>query len=327
MSLTVSLLRPLAQERAADRPRRLLWPALASAAAVLGAVLLVLGLTSGDGGETQVYRVPGNPASVAVTRDGVWVALPGEGAVQALDPVSGRSLGPALRTGGTPSRLAAGADSLWAVDSTRAAIIPIQRRPARAYDPIAVGADVTDAAVAAGAVWVLSAAEGRLRVIEPGGRPVRDLAIGTDPVDIAADGRWVAVAAAGSGTLARIDADARSPAGPAIELGGVPAAVAVTGDSAWVADAERGTVARVDLARGEPAGAPVDVGRQPIAVAADGDDVYVVARGDHALVHVDGASGEVRSRSDLDGDPVAVALDAAHVWVVDATGTVVRLER
>jgi DNA-binding beta-propeller fold protein YncE len=290
---------------------------------LVAVVVVVLSLTAGDE-ERSSFTVDGEPASLVVTRDGVWVAFPATGTVQALDPVSGRSLGPPLRTGGRPSRLTAGADSLWAVDSAGAAIIPIQRRPGRAFDAIPVGADVTDAAVAGGAVWVLSAAEGVLRIVEPRGQPVEDVPVGTDPVDVAAAGRWVVVAAAGSGTLARIDAEARVPSGPPVELGGVPAAVAVTGDRAWVADAERDTVTPVDLARGEP-GAPIDVGVRPLAVAADGDDVYVLGRGE--LVRVDGGDGEVRSRSELGGEPVAIALDIAHVWIADAGGTVERLER
>ena len=182
--------------------------------------------------------------------------------------------------------------------------------------------------MAAGAVWVLSSPEGIVRVIEPGGRPVREVPVGADAVDLAAGGGWVAVAGASSGTLTRIDAGRRSVTGPPVSLGGLPAAVAISGGSAWVADASGGTVARVDLETGERRGASIAVGGRPVAVAADGDDVYVLSRRDRTLVHVDGATGEVLSRRAAGSDPAALALDEAYVWVADGgDDEVLRFER
>jgi DNA-binding beta-propeller fold protein YncE len=298
------------------RSRRLLALAVAAAAAVVAlAAVLVLALWTGDGGDARAFGVPGHPASLVRTPEAVWVAVPGSGSLLALDPRSGLPRGRPLRIGGSPSRLAAGSDSLWVVDSRRAAVIPVRRDPPRAFDAIPVGADATDAALAGGAVWVLSSAEGIVRAIEPGGRPVRELQVGSGAVDLAADGGWVVVASAGSRWLARIDATHRRLAGAPVRLGGVPVAAAVTGDSAWVADAEGGTVVEVDLRSGRLAGEPIDVGRRPVAVAADGDDVYVLCRGDRTLVHI--AGGDVRSRHPAGADPVALALDGTHVWVAD----------
>ena len=212
--------------------------------------------------------------------------------------------------------------------TARAALVPIQRDPPHAFGAIPVGADATDAVVAAGAVWVLSSPEGVVRVIEPGGRPVRELVVGADAVDLAAGGGWVVVAGATGGTLTRIDAGRRVLSGPQVSLGGLPAAVAVSDGNAWVADASGGTVARVDLETGERRGAALAVGGRPVAVAADGDDVYVLTRRDRMLVHVDGATGEVVSRQAAGSDPAALALDEAYVWVADGgDDEVLRFER
>jgi DNA-binding beta-propeller fold protein YncE len=282
---------------------------------------------SDDGPAPRAFALPDQPTGIVTTPEAVWVAAPQAGSVLRLDPESGR-LGAPVRTGGAPARLAAGAQSLWAVDTARATLLPIQRDPPQAYDAIAVGADATDVAVAAGAIWVLSSPEGVVRVIEPGGRAVRELDVGIDAVDLAAGGGWIAVAGAGTGTLTRIDAGRRRVSGPPVSLGGLPAAVAVSDGSAWVADASGGTVARVDLVTGERRGASIAVGGQPIAVAADGDDVYVLCRRDRMLVHVDGATGEVRSRRATGGDPAALALDAAYIWVADSgEDRVLRFER
>jgi DNA-binding beta-propeller fold protein YncE len=315
---------PTATPARTERSRPFIWLAagvvVALAAGIAAIVIAVRGGTEGP----LVVPVPGHPADIAVTPEAIWVTAPRSGLVWALDPDSGRRLDPALRTGGTPSRLAAGAESLWVVDTAAARLIPVQRRRQQAFiaatpfGPIGVGADATDAAVAGGAVWVLSSSEGIVRAIEPGGRGVRRLRVGDDPVDLAAGGRWVVAAAPGSRTLARIDAEARRLAGPPIDVGGVPAAVALTGSTAWVADVSSGTVVRVNLDAGERRGAPIPVGSRPVAVAADGDDVYVLCRGDRTLVHLDGAHSEVLSREEVGADAAAVALDPRHVWVVDS---------
>jgi hypothetical protein len=272
----------------------------------------------------QVIAVPGHPTGIAVTPGRVWVAAQRSGTVQAFDSASGRPLGRPLRTGGTPARLAVGSTGMWVADTARGAVVPARWRPGPSvFEPIKLGADVSDVALAARAVWVVSSAEGLVRVLEPGARrPSHALPVGTNPVALAADDRWVVVAAADSGTITRIDARARRLAGPPLRVGGVPVAVAVSGGIAWVADA-RGTVLGVDLARGEAA-RPVAVGGHPVALAADGDDVYVVTT--QELVHLEG--GEVRSRQAIGGDPADVALDERYVWVADAGGDrVVRLAR
>ena len=306
------------------------WRRLALVAGVVvviaAAAALVIGLTGRSSSDAVAIPVPGAPTGIAATGDLVWVAAAGSHAIWAIDAASGRQAGRGIRTGGAPSRLAVGSGGLWIADTARGSVIPVDTGSQRVFGDVEVGADVTDVELAAGAVWVASSAEGMVRVIEPAGRPVRRLSVGGDPVDLAADGRWVVVTG-GGGTLTRIDAGTRRVVGEPVDVGGLPVAVAVSGDTAWVADSSRGTVGPVDLATGRPRGA-IEVGSKPVAVAADGDDVWVLTRGDRTLVRVDGRKGEVVSRRELEVDPTALALDDHYVWVASAEGReVLRIER
>jgi len=271
------------------------------------------------------FRVPAHPTGVAVTGHELWVAAPQSGALTVLDTRTGRRIGDPVRTGGTPTRLALGATAAWVADTARGSVIPVRRSNDHAYEPLRVGADVSDVALSARVVWALDSAGGVVRTIEPGGRPIRELPIGPDAVDIAADDRWVVGVSAGNAELTWIDARARRVAGR-LSLGGVPEAVDVTGDTVWVADAARDAVVRVDLRTGKAVGS-VRVGARPVAIAADSDDVYVLCAGDRMVWNVSG-EGDVIWKRPAGRDPTALALGTDDVWVADAgADTVIRLDR
>ena len=221
------------------------------------------------------------------------MAAPGAGAVSVFDAASGEPAAPPLRTGGAPARLALGANGLWVADATAASVVPVQLRPLQVFAAIRPGADATDVALAAGAVWVASSADGRVYALEPGGGPARALQVGRSPVALAADERRVVAADARAGTLAIIDARNRSIARPPVHVGGAPVDVALAGATAWAADAAGGRIVAVDLNTGRVVGS-VDVGNRPVALAAAGGDVYVLCAGDRTLVRV--RDGKVRSR-------------------------------
>jgi len=291
-------------------------------AAVAAAGFLLLG--RGESGP-DTFHVPAHPTGIAVTGHEVWVAAPQSGALTVLDTRSGRPIGEPVRTGGTPTRIALGATAAWVADTGRGAVIPVRRSNDHAYAPLHVGADVSDVALSARVVWALDSAAGVVRPLEPGGRPIRDLPIGPDAVDIAADERWVVGVSAGNAELTWIDARARRIAGH-VPLGGVPVAVDVTGDTAWVADAGRDAVVRVDLRSGKAVGS-VRVGARPVAIAADGDDIYVLCGDDRMVWNVTG-KGEVVWKRAAGREPTALALGADDVWVADAgADTVIRLDR
>jgi YVTN family beta-propeller protein len=270
--------------------------------------------------------VPSDPTSIFVGARDVWVASQAAGVVSVLDRASGHVTA-TIHTGGAPARLAGAAGGVWVADTERASIAPVTARPPQRAGRFAGGADVSDVALGAGAVWWTSSAEGVVRVRDRGSSQARTLGVGARPIAVAADDRWVVVANSGDGTLARIDARRRRLAGPALPTGGTPVDVALQGDAAWVLDAAGGNVSRIDLRTGSR-GPLIDVGARPVAVAADGDDVYVVSAGERALVHVDGAAARVEYRTPLGEAPSALALDPTHVWVTDiGDDTVTRYDR
>ena len=108
------------------------------AALILCVAVIALAL-SRAATEARAFDLPAQPSSLARTAEAVWVATPSTGSLLALDPASGRPLGPALPTGARPRDWPPGEQSLWAVDSARAALLPVQRDPARVFGAIPVG--------------------------------------------------------------------------------------------------------------------------------------------------------------------------------------------
>jgi YVTN family beta-propeller protein len=292
--------------------------------ALVAAAALLVVPRPGESAVVLRAPVPSDPTSIFVGARDVWVASQAAGVVSVLDRASGH-VTRTIRTGGAPARLAGTAGGVWVADAQRAAITPVTARPPRRYRSFAGGADVSDVAMASGAVWWTSSAEGVVRVRDRGSAQAHMLHVGARPIAVAADDRWVVVANSGDGTIARIDARRRRLAGASLRVGGTPVDVAVQGDIAWVLDAAGRNVSRIDLRTGSR-GPLVDVGAQPVAVAADGDDVYVVSAGERALLRID-ATG-VKSRTPLGEAPSALALDPAHVWVTDmGDDTVTRYDR
>jgi DNA-binding beta-propeller fold protein YncE len=271
----------------------------------------------------MVFRVPGQPTGLVAAGGRVWVAGPSAGAVWVLDGASGRPVAPPLRTGGTPARLALDTRFAWIADTERSVLVRALRVGTGTLRSIGAGPDVADVAVAAGAVWTASSADGTVRVLDAHGRR-HILHVGARPIALAADERHVVAVNAG-GTLIRLAARTRRADDPPVALGGAPVDVALVGDHAWVADARAGTVRDVALHSGL-VGRAVHVGRSPVAVAADAAAVYVLCRGDRTLVLVN-ASGSVQSRIRLDHAPTDLALDPKHVWIAAGTNEVIRVDR
>ena len=179
------------------------WVAAAGAlvVAAAGGIALLAGRDPAPAAAT-VFRVPGQPTGVVVDGGRVWVAGPAAGEVWVLDGRSGRVAQPALRVGGAPARLALDPRFAWIADTERGAVMRARRDGSGAPRPLRGGPDVADVAVAAGAVWTASSADGTIRVIGPAGRR-QVLHVGARPVALAADARRV-VAADAAGALVRL---------------------------------------------------------------------------------------------------------------------------
>ena len=166
---------------------------------------------------------------VAVTEDAVWVTNGSNGTVTRLDPLSGRRLGPPIRTGRFPSALAVGAGYVWVVNSGDGTVARVDPR-----EDVVVG---------------------------------RRLRVGADPQAIVVGLGSVWVANRGDGTVTRLAATTGRPIGPPILVGGEPTALTVTTDGILVLDSRDRWLLRLDRAgrvrrlaglRGFPAGLAVD---------------------------------------------------------------------
>ena len=156
---------------AARRRVRLTFAALAVVLAGVAAALIAF--SGFDRTRPDVARFPGRPVRLMAADGRVWVTTQSPGAVWTLDARTARRALSPVRRGGTPGPLAVAKNGVWVADVAAAKVVPVRLRPWRVFSAIAVGADISDLALAAGALWVSSAAEGAVRVIEPGGRRQR----------------------------------------------------------------------------------------------------------------------------------------------------------
>ena len=308
------------------RPRRrsARWAAAVTLAVAAAGGTAMLAARTAQAPAATVFRVPGQPTGLAAAGGRVWVAGPMAGEVWVLDGASGRPAAPPLRVGGSPARLALDGRFAWIADTERGGVVgaPVAGRGALRRLP--TGPDVADVAVAAGAVWTASSADGTIRVSDPDGRR-QVLHVGARPVALAADERRV-VAADAAGAIIRLSTRSRRPEGPAVPVGGAPSDIALDGDRAWIADAQAGTVQAVVISSGS-AGPAIPVGRTPVAIAVDERGVYVLCRGDRTLVRLDASTGAVRSRTHLTHSPTALALDPRHIWIAAGDHEVIRVDR
>jgi hypothetical protein len=315
-----------------SRPR---WAAFVAGLAVLGVGALGIALLAAPSGGPRptLISLPGPVTDIAAGGGRVWAAAPDRGEVWVLDGETGDPVAPAVKTAGTPARLAVHGSDAWAADTADAALVRL--RGARA--PVRVGPDVADVSFAGGLVWAASAADGMVRVLDAGGRRARALPVGGHPIALAGDARNVVVASA-DGEVTWLDARARKNVA-AIRVGGTPIAIAMDGGAAWVADARGGTVRKISLRGGAAtrggasgggpaaggatgagiaAGPAIAVGRKPVAIAAAGGEVYVACRGDQTMVVVDARRGVVVRRVGLGVEPAAIAVGGKYVWIAAA---------
>ncbi len=89
---------------------------------------MLLFVSGDDANGRAVFRLPGQPAGVAVSGGRVWVAAPQAAAVTILDAQTGAVTGRTVRTGGSPARLALGADGAWIADTARGVVVPVRQR-------------------------------------------------------------------------------------------------------------------------------------------------------------------------------------------------------
>ena len=98
-------------------------------------------------------------------------------------------------------------------------------------------------------VWLANSVNDSVSRIDPAtGRVATTIAVGDEPVEVAADERGLWVANAASGTAMRVDPRHRLVA-QTVDVGSGPGAIAAGSGTVWVANPLDGTASRIDPPR------------------------------------------------------------------------------
>ena len=194
---------------------------------------------------------PASAASVATSRDGIWVAAE-EGRLQRLDP-AGKKVISSIDTGNNPSSLAVGTGAVWASDGLGNTVARIDPARNLVIATTQVGNGPASVATSAEGVWVAERLDDAVARINPETNSVTTtIPVGRSPTGIAVGFGSVWVANSLDGTVSRID-PARNRVTATIPVGGSPTAISVGNGRVWVsvrtalvaASGKRGDVVRV----------------------------------------------------------------------------------
>ena len=323
--------RRLARQR---RSRR--WLLAGVAVAVLAVAVAAALLASGDDPGERVsapkatasgpIEVGDAPVSLSVGPSRLWVSARGDNRVDGLSLDDGQIEFSVDVP--SPSAVAVGHDSIWAVTNETDALFRIdalEGRTARVELP--PGTHPADVTTYDDWVWVASGGRQSVLRIDPDRNQVDgEVQLGTPPRALAAGEGSVWVTNFAAASVARIDPDAARLDGSAIAVSESPNDIAVGEGGVWVTSFLNGTVTRIDPEE-ETAGDPIAVGGRPRGIAAGLGYVWVAVASEDAVVRIDPGAGR------LAGDPIPVGKEPADiaiapndVWVANAAeSTVTRI--
>jgi DNA-binding SARP family transcriptional activator/DNA-binding beta-propeller fold protein YncE len=175
---------------------------------------------------------------IAVGDGFVWLAAPLT-TILRIDPSDPRHARPIVPDGGVQGALAYHDGKLWVAGADQ--VFPVTATTGIPGAGARVGV-VRDLAFGAGSLWVASGGPGHvggivqaLRRVDPHSRLVQaTIAVGSDPVAVAAAGGSIWVASRTDGMVERVD-PARNRVVETIAVGAKPVALAAAGNGVWVA--------------------------------------------------------------------------------------------
>jgi streptogramin lyase len=233
---------------------------------------------------TRVGELPSAPFDVEPVGDLVWVSLPDQRRIVAVDQQDGRVVHTVDTAAPGPRGMALADGSLWATAGTELLELdPVTGRRLRTL-PLRGVALPYDVAVSADSVWVTDS-RGRAvtRYRLDTGKAAR-VDVGGPTVGVVAVGGTVWVGLKEEARLLRVDtATEQVSRGP--RLASAPLGLAVIDGELWATAPDADQVAAFDPATGEPR-RTWRVGDFPPIVAGDGDTVYVSSYGSHEVVQV-----------------------------------------
>ncbi len=159
----------------------------------IGAALVRLDPVSGKRDEIPL---PGRPAGVAFSSDGVWVTFDADG-VARVDPRT-RSVTLTKSVGNGPTAVLSAAGAIWVANHLDGTVSRLEPSSGRQEAIIPVGDGPSSLALAAGSIWVATEFDDSITAINPETSAKRDVVpVGSTAVSLAADGDdlWLAAGA------------------------------------------------------------------------------------------------------------------------------------
>jgi YVTN family beta-propeller protein len=246
-------------------------------------------------------------------------------AVGVIDPDNGR-ITSEVRLDRTPSHLAAGAGSIWALSAKQESVSRIAAISGRVIQTIQVGHGPTDIAYGSRAVWVVNSLDGTVsRIDRDSNTVVDDIPVGNIPLAVATGFGSIWVTTAGDREVVRLDAHTGRVV-KRIATGSVGRAIAVTDDAVWVSDDDHNRVSGIDPKSNEVTKS-VTVGQGPTAVAYGAGALWVVNELDRTVMRIDPRENIVARTIPIGGTPTDLLFADGGLWVTDETGgRVVRVD-
>ena len=246
-------------------------------------------------------------------------------AVGIIDAKTGRITAEVLLRG-TPSQIAEGDGSIWAVNPNRQTVSRIDSTTGHLVDTIPVGQGPSGIAYGGGAVWVANSLDGTVSRIDPGTNQVVDpIPVGNDPVAVAAGFGSVWVTNGGDRSVTRLNARSGRLI-KTIPTGDVGRGIAVGDGAVWVSDYDRGRVSRIDPRSNEVTRIPV--GNGPTALTYAAGALWVANELDGTVMRIDPQQNAVAGTVSIGGTPGDLAFADGGLWVSDRSGgRIVRVDR
>ncbi|HKF80641.1 MAG TPA: serine/threonine-protein kinase [Thermoleophilaceae bacterium] len=313
---------PTRRLRSASRRRLGVIAAVAAAVAVVAVAVLVLaggsdeqGGRRGSGGGSPRALSPidvGRGADgVEVGAGSVWVANKNRGTLLRVDPAS-RSVASATQVGANPDSVAVAGGTVWVTNTDDDDVSRVNTRTGEAVGKVPVGDAPEGILARRNAVWVANSGAGSVTRIDPGGGPPRTTSVGSEPIQLAFDGRAPWVTVSGDGAVAKLDPATGTPSAK-VRIDGSPRGIAFAAGHLWVSASDSDQVVVVDPSSAR-AVARVKTPDNPREVRAGEGGVWVTCAGAALVVKIDTSSRKVEEEVRVRGMPFGLGVGEGRVW-------------
>ena len=231
---------------------------------------------------------------------------------------------------GTPIRDAATPDAIWVIDQQAGTLTRVEPDTRAVVRTIPVGGGLTDVAATRKAVWALATNDGQLVRIDPASDQVvaripvtvRGSATGLLSIEssgLALSGQYVYVN--GVSTAWKLESRTGKPVGRLSEDSF--AEVAVAAGALWTADVRSDGTGNAVLERHDLNTSGVTgtlkLRSAPVGVVSTRAGVWVV-EADGQVLHLDRNEVVLQSSTDIGGRPTSVVVVGNGLWITDAAG-------